>query len=135
MWHLIQGAYAGVEGHLPQSLEGWRATGMDKPGWDPALWLLLDDAKGIVGAALGENGRGGPQALGDRHLARGRPPRPRPGPRAHAAAAAVRRVPRRRLRFAEAAVHGSTAAAARVFESAGMTPVREAERWEKVIGV
>ena len=31
VWHLVQGAYSDVEGHLPQSLEGWRATAMDKP--------------------------------------------------------------------------------------------------------
>ena len=37
----------------------------------------------------------------------------------------------RRLRTAEAAVHGPTAAAARLFESVGMEPVRRTERWEK----
>jgi len=31
-------------------------------------------------------------------------------------------------------VHGPTAAAARVFQSAGMTAVRHYERWEKVLG-
>ena len=64
VWHLVQGAYTGVEGHLPQSLEGWRATGMDKAGWDPELWLLLHDAKGIVGAALGEKGDTGQKRVG-----------------------------------------------------------------------
>ncbi len=42
---------------------------------------------------------------------------------------------RKRLRYAEATVHGRTAAAARLFESAGMTPARRTERWEKVLGV
>src|SRR5687768_11757480 len=64
VWHLVQGAYSGVEGHLPQSLEGWRATGMDKPGWDPDLWLLMHDAKGIVGVALGEKGDIGQKRVG-----------------------------------------------------------------------
>src|SRR5215218_7936784 len=59
VWHLVQGAYSGVEGHLPQSLEGWRATVIDKPGWDPALGILLHDAQGIVGVALGERGERG----------------------------------------------------------------------------
>ena len=135
VWHLIQGAYAGVEGHLPQSLEGWRATGMDKPGWDPALWLLLHDAKGIVGAALGEKGEAGHKrsgivtSLAVAHRARGQ------GHGRTLLLLLFDAFRSRRLRVAEAAVHGSTAAAARVFESAGMTPVRRAERWEKVIGV
>lgn len=135
VWHLIQGAFEGVEGHLPQSLEGWRATGMDKPGWDPALWLLLHDAKGIVGAALGEKGEAGSKragivtALAVAHRARGQ---------GHGRTLLLLLLDAFRaqgLRTAEAAVHGGTAAAARVFESAGMTAVRQTERWEKVIGV
>jgi hypothetical protein len=42
---------------------------------------------------------------------------------------------RSRLHFAEAAVHGSTAASARLFDSVGMTAARRSERWEKVLGV
>src|SRR5215216_3189586 len=107
VWNLVEGAYSEVEGHLPQTLEGWRATAMAKPGWDPGLWLLMHDAQGIVGAVLGEQGDGGQQrsgfvtALAVAHRARGR---------GHARTlllllfAAFRR---RRLRFAEAAVHGS----------------------------
>ena len=135
VWHLIQGAFEGVEGHLPQSLEGWRATGMDKPGWDPALWLLLHDAKGIVGAALGEKGEAGNKragivtALAVAHRARGQ------GHGRTLLLLLLDAFRSQRLRTAEAAVHGSTAAAARVFQSAGMTAVREIERWEKVIGV
>lgn len=135
VWHLIQGAYEGVEGHLPQSLEGWRATAMDKPDWDPALWLLLHDAKGIVGAALGERGDTGQKRFGlvtslaVAHRARGQ------GHGRTLLLLLFDAFRRRRLRFAEAAVHGRTAAAARLFESVGMTPVRETERWEKVLGV
>ena len=40
-----------------------------------------------------------------------------------------------KLRHAEASAHGPTAAAARVFEVAGMHVARETERWEKVLGV
>jgi mycothiol synthase len=135
VWHLVEGAYSGVEGHLPQTLEGWRATGMDKPGWDPELWLLLHDAKGIVGAALGEPGETGQKrvglitALAVAHRARGQ------GHGRTLLLLLLDAFRRKRLRFAEATVHGRTAAAARVFESAGMTAARQTERWEKVLGV
>jgi len=135
VWHLIQGAYAGIEGHLPQSLEGWRATAIDKPGWDPGLWLLLHDSKGIVGAALGERGDTGEKrfglvtALAVAHRARGQ------GHGRTLLLLLFDAFRRRRLRIAEAAVHGPTAAAARLFESVGMTAVRRTERWEKVLGV
>jgi mycothiol synthase len=132
VWHLVQGAYSGVEGHLPQSLEGWRATGMDKPGWDPDLWLLLHDAKGIVGVALGEKGEQGVgliNALAVAHRVRGQ------GHGRTLLLLLLHAFRRKRLRFAEAAVHGRTAAAAALFESAGMRAVRRTERWEKVLGV
>jgi ribosomal protein S18 acetylase RimI-like enzyme len=124
-----------VEGHLPQSLEGWRATAMEKPGWDPALWLLLHDGKGIVGAALGERGDTGQKRFGlvtslaVAHRARGQ------GHGRNLLLLLFDAFRGQRLRFAEAAVHGSTAAAARLFESVGMTRERETERWEKVLGV
>ena len=135
VWHLVQGAYTGVEGHLPQSLEGWRATGMDKAGWDPELWLLLHDAKGIVGAALGEKGDTGQKRVGlittlaVAHRARGQ------GNGLTLLLLLLDAFKRKRLRIAEATVHGRTAAAARLFESGGMTPARRTERWEKVLGV
>jgi len=135
VWHLVQGAYAEVEGHLPQSLEGWRATAMEKPGWDPELWLLMHDANGIVGAALGEKGEAGQKHVGIvttlavAHRARGQ------GHGRTLLLLLLDAFRRKRLRVAEAAVHGPTAAAARVFESAGMTATRRTERWEKVLGV
>jgi ribosomal protein S18 acetylase RimI-like enzyme len=135
VWHLIQGAYAGVEGHLPQSLESWRATGMDKDGWDPAFWLLQHDARGIVGAALGERGGRGEArtgiittvAVADRARGRGH---------GHTLVRLLLDEFRgAKLRHAEASAHGPTAAAARVFEVAGLHVARETERWEKVLGV
>jgi mycothiol synthase len=135
VWHLVQGAYAGVEGHLPQSLEGWRASVLDKPGWDPELTLLLHDAKGILGVAIGEQGDTGQKRFGFvntlaiAHRARGK------GHGRTLLLLLFDAFRRRRLRFAEAAVHGRTAAAARVFESAGMTAARRTERWERVLGV
>jgi mycothiol synthase len=135
VWHLVQGAYAGVEGYLPQTLEGWRATAIDKPGWDPGLWLLVHDAQGIVGAALGERGDTGQKrfgvvtALAVAHRARGH------GHGRTLLLLLLAAFKRSRLRFAEAAVHGHTGAAARLFESVGMVAVRRTERWEKVLGV
>jgi ribosomal protein S18 acetylase RimI-like enzyme len=134
VWHLVQGAFAGMEGHLPQSLEGWRATGVDKPGWDRDLWLLLHDRNGIVGAAMGERGEKGNArtgvitAVAVAHRARGK------GNGRTLVLLLLEAFRRKRLRIAEAAVHGPTAAAARVFESVGMTPVAQSERWEKVVG-
>jgi ribosomal protein S18 acetylase RimI-like enzyme len=130
----VQGAYSGVEGHLTQTLEGWRATAVEKPGWDPELWLLLHDAHGIVGAALGERGDTGQKRFGFvttlavAHRARGQ------GHGRTLLLLLLDAFRARRLRFAEAAVHGSTAAAAGLFESVGMTAARQTERWEKVLG-
>jgi GNAT superfamily N-acetyltransferase len=134
VWHLVQGAYAGVEGYLPQSLEGWRASAMEKPGWDPSLSVLLHDAKGILGVAIGEKGDTGQKRYGFvttlavAHRARGK---------GHGRTLLLLLFDAfrcRRLRFAEAAVHGRTAAAARLCESVGMTAARRTERWEKVLG-
>jgi GNAT superfamily N-acetyltransferase len=132
VWHLVQGAYAEVEGHLSQTLESWRATAMAKPGWDPDLWLLMHDANGIVGAALGEKGEkrtGLVTTLAVAHRARGQ------GNGRTLVLLLLDAFRRKRMRVAEATVHGPTAAAARVFESAGMTAARRTERWEKVLGV
>jgi mycothiol synthase len=131
VWHLMQGAYSHMEGYLPQSLEGWRASGIDKPGWDPALWVLAHDAKGIVGAALGEKEKrtGVVTAVAVANRARGR------GHGRSLLLLLLAAFRTKRLWQAEAAVHGSTAAAARLFESVGMTAARQSERWEKILGV
>jgi mycothiol synthase len=135
VWDLVQGAYSDVEGFLPQSLDGWRATAMEKPGWDPELWLLMHDSQGILGAVLGEQGDTGQRRVGVvtklavAHRARGR---------GHGHALLLLLLDafrRKRLRFAEAAVHGRTEASARLFESVGMTRTRQIERWEKALGV
>jgi ribosomal protein S18 acetylase RimI-like enzyme len=131
VWHLVQGAYAPVEGFLPQSLEGWRATTLDKPGWDPNLWLLLHDAVGLAGVALGDRGprnTGVVHTLAVAERARGR---------GHGRTLLLLLLDAFReagLRGAEAAVHGPNAGAARLFESAGMAVRWHAERWEKTLG-
>jgi ribosomal protein S18 acetylase RimI-like enzyme len=135
VWHLVQGAYAGVEGFLRRSLEGWLATGVEKPDFDPDLWLLVHDAKGMVGAALGERGGRGESGTGlIRTVAVA--PRARGRGQGRTLVALLLEVFRaKKLRYAEAAAHGPTAAAARVFESAGMQVMNTTERWEKVVGV
>jgi ribosomal protein S18 acetylase RimI-like enzyme len=127
----VQEAYAPLEGFLPQSLEGWRASTLEKPGWDPSLWLVLDDEEGVAGAALGDRG---PRATGQIHTlavaerARGRGyGRALVGRLMDAFLAAG-------LRGAEAAVHGPNAGASGLFEAAGMQVRWHAERWEKTLG-
>jgi mycothiol synthase len=131
VWRLVQEAYAPVEGFLPQPLEAWRAATLGKPDWDPRLWLVLDDAEGLAGVALGDRG---PRNAGLVHTiavaerARGR---------GHGRALMLHLLAAFRdadLRGAEASVHGPTAGAARLFESAGMTIRWHAERWEKSLG-
>ena len=95
---------------------------MDKPGWDPELWLLLHDADGHRRRRAGGARRHGPEARRPDHHARRRAPRARPGHGRTLLLLLLDAFRRKRLRCAEAAVHGRTAAAARLFESAGMTP-------------
>jgi mycothiol synthase len=131
VWQLVQGAYAPVEGFLPQSLEAWRATTLDKPGWDSNLWLLLHDPVGLAGVALGDRGprnTGVVHTLAVAQRARGR---------GHGRTLLLLLLDAFRnagLRGAEAAVHGPNAGAARLFESAGMIVRWHAERWEKTLG-
>lgn len=132
VWHLVQGAYAEVEGFLPQSLEGWLASSVEKPDFDPELWFLLHDAGGIVGAALGERAESRTGLITTIAVAPHARGRGRGRTLVSLLLAAFRA---KGLRYAEAAAHGPTAAAARVFESAGMQVVRRTERWEKVLGV
>ena len=128
----MQGAYSDVEGHLPQSLEAWRASGIDAPGWDPALWIVAHDAKGIVGAALGEK---------DKRHRRGR--RTWPSRTAPAGAATRARCCSCCCRPSAPSGCGtprppSMARPPRpraLFESVGMAPARQSERWEKSLAV
>jgi ribosomal protein S18 acetylase RimI-like enzyme len=135
VWHLVQGASSGVDGFLRQSLEGWLATGVEKPDFDPDLWLLLHDAKGTVGAALGERGGRGDSRTGLITTVAVAPRARRRGQGRTLVALLLAAFRAKQLRYAEAAAHGPTAAAARVFESAGMQVVRTTERWETVVGV
>ena len=49
---LIEAAMAHIPGNLRSSFESWQAGKMTTESWDPALWLLHEDAGGIAGVAL-----------------------------------------------------------------------------------
>ena len=125
---LVEEAMAGVPGNEPRSLESWQAAKVDKEGWDPALWVLHEDADGIAGVVLCERWEGGigyvdylavaararGHGLGRALLLHG--------------LAALRDTG---LAAAELSVQGENASATRLYESVGMRPVWTIERWEK----
>ena len=56
---LVQECLGEVEGFIAEPLEVWRRQRIEKKRWDAALWLVLEDEQGLVGAALGERWDGG----------------------------------------------------------------------------
>jgi len=128
---LIQDAFAEIDGHQPLTIETWRAKGLAKTGHDPSLWLLLDDGEGLAGAALGErweDGAGYVAELAVAKRARGR------GYGRTLLLGVLDAFRRAGLHAAELSVHGRNRGALALYESAGMGPIWEAERWEKVLG-
>jgi ribosomal protein S18 acetylase RimI-like enzyme len=128
---LIQEAFAEIEGHVHQPLEKWRAKTIDKGGHDPSLWLLLEDDEGLVGAALGEcweDGTGYVAELGVARRARGR------GHGRTLLLGLFEAFRNAGLTHAELSVHGRNRGALRLYESVGMQPTWQAERWEKPLG-
>jgi len=125
---LVEEAMAGVAGNEPRSLESWQAAKVDKAGWDPALWLLHEDADGLAGVVLCERWEEGVgyvdylavaprvrgQGLGRAMLLHG--------------LAALRAAGQA---VAELSVQGENASATRLYESVGLRPVWTIERWEK----
>jgi mycothiol synthase len=128
---LVQEAFADIEGHEFVPRETWRAKSIAKPGHDPALWLLLEDEEGLAGAALGERWDDGVGYVAELAVAR------RARGRGHGRTLllglfdAFRRAG---LRHAELSVHGRNRGALRLYESVGMHPTWQAERWEKALG-
>jgi mycothiol synthase len=128
---LIQEAFAAIEGHEHQALERWRAKTIAKDGHDPSLWLLLEDEKGLIGAGLGERWDEGTGYVAELAVA------PRARGRGHGRTLllglfdAFRRAG---LTHAELSVHGRNRGALRLYESVGMRPTWQAERWEKPLG-
>ncbi|HEX5617155.1 MAG TPA: GNAT family N-acetyltransferase [Solirubrobacteraceae bacterium] len=128
---LIQEAFADIDGHEHQSLENWRAKTIAKEGHGPSLWLLLEDDEGLVGAALGERweeGVGYVAELAVAARARGR------GYGRTLLLALFEAFRNAGLEHAELSVHGRNRGALRLYESVGMRPTWQAERWEKALG-
>jgi mycothiol synthase len=131
VYRLIQEAFGDIEGNTPQTLEQWRAKGIEKAGHDPSLWLLADDQDGVVGAALGErweSGTGYVAELGVARHARGR------GLGRALLVGLFAAFQAAGLGHAELSVHGRNRGALALYESAGMRTTWEAERWEKALG-
>jgi mycothiol synthase len=128
---LIQEAFSEIEGHHRQPLETWRAKSIGKAGWEPGLCLLLEDADGLAGAVLGErwesDGTGYVAELAVAPRARGR------GYGRALLLGVFDAFRRAGLRHAELSVHGRNRGALHLYESAGMRPTWEAERWEKAL--
>ncbi len=128
---LIQSALGEVEGYIAEPLEVWRRQRVEKQGWDPALWLLMHDEEGLVGAGLGERWEGDVGYLAQLGVA----PRARGKGYGRALLLALFEAFRSTgLRAAELSVHGANRGAAHLYESVGMRASWEAQRWEKALG-
>jgi mycothiol synthase len=128
---LVQEAFEEIEGNTPEPLDRWRAKRIEKEGFDPALWLLLEDQKGLAGVALGERWENGTGYVGELAVA------PRARGLGHGRTlllGAFDAFRRAGLRHAELNVHGRNRGALRLYVSVGMRPTWEAERWEKPLG-
>jgi mycothiol synthase len=125
---LIDEAFAGIAGNEPQSLESWQAAKVEKAGWDPALWLLHEDADGLAGAVLcerWEDGVGYVDRLAVAARARGQ------GLGRALLLHAMAALRDAGLATVELSVQGENASATRLYESVGMRAVWTIERWEK----
>ena len=127
---LVEEAMAGVPGNEARSLESWQAAKIDKAGWDPALWLLHEDAGGLAGVVLCERWEDGAGYVD--HLAVA----PRAQGRGLGRALLLHGLAALRdagLTAVELSVQGENAGATRLYESAGMSAVWTIERWEKTL--
>ena len=128
---LVQTAMSEVEGYIAEPLEVWRRQRIEKRGWDPSLWLVLEDEEGLAGAGLGERWEGDVGYVAILAVA------PRARGRGHGRALLLGLFDAFRgagLRAAELSVHGANRGAAQLYESVGMRPTWEAQRWEKALG-
>ena len=128
---LLQQCLGETEGYVAETLETWRAQRIAKRGWDPNLWLVLEDGEGIAGAALGETWEGGVGYVAQLAVA---PRARRRGYGRELLLALFEAFRATGLRASELSVHGTNRGAARLYESAGMRSCWEAERWEKALG-
>jgi mycothiol synthase len=128
---LVQSTMSEVEGYIAEPLEVWRRKRIEKKGWDPALWLVLHDGEGLAGAGLGERWEGDVGYVSILAVA------PRARGRGYGRALLLGLFDAFRatgLRAAELSVHGANRGAAQLYESVGMRPTWEAQRWEKALG-
>jgi ribosomal protein S18 acetylase RimI-like enzyme len=128
---LVQECLGEVEGFIAEPLEVWRRQRIEKKRWDPALWLVLEDEQGLIGAALGERWDDGIGYVAQLAVA------PRARGLGHGRTLLQSLFEAFRgdgLRRAELSVHGDNRGAARLYESVGMTASWEAQRWEKALG-
>ena len=128
---LIEEAFTEIEGHTPMTVEEWRAKGTAKAGHDPSLWLLAEDDRGVVGAALGERWESATGYVAELAVAARARGRGLGRALLLGVFAAFRRAG---LTHAELSVHGRNRGALALYESVGMRPTWEAERWEKALG-
>lgn len=127
---LVEEAFLDVEGNTPQTLDAFRTSTIEKDGWDPSLWLLLEDDAGLAGVALGE--RWPPDGGFVAYLAVARRARGR-GHGRTLLLGLFEAFKRADLEFAELSVHARNRGALNLYRSAGMEPTFETERWEKAI--
>jgi len=50
---VMEEAFSEHWGFVPTSFDEWRRQNLDRPGFDPSLWLLAREEEQLVGAALG----------------------------------------------------------------------------------
>ena len=127
---VVQDAFAEIEGNVPETLAQWRAARVELPGFDPRLWLVLEDDAGVAGVALGRRWENGVGYVDQLAVA------PRARARGHGRGLLLALLGAFRaagLRAAELSVHGTNRGAARLYESVGMRPAWVAERWEKAL--
>jgi mycothiol synthase len=128
---LVQEAFAEIDGHEHLPLETWRSKTIAKEGHDPSLWLLLEDDQGLAGAGLGERWEAGTGYVAELAVAG------RARGRGHGRTLLLGLFDAFRqagLEHAELSVHGRNRGALRLYESVGLLPTWEAERWEKALG-
>ena len=115
---LVEEAMAGVAGNEARSLESWQAAKIDKEGWDPALWLLHEDADGLAGVVLCERWEDGVGYV-DYLAVAPRVQRPRASAARCCCTASPRCAPQGSA-VVELSVQGENAGATRLYESVGM---------------
>jgi mycothiol synthase len=129
-----QDAFADHWEHHRYSYEDWRAFNMDRHGFDPSLWWLVDDDDELAAISLNAWHLSGDPEYGWIHVLGVRPPWRKRG-----LATALLRHSFRDFRARGATRVGlgvdgeNTTGAVRLYEQVGMRPVRRNDTYEKVL--